>query len=73
MENREQDWPVRALDSEVMVGSRWTSGKPLALKRVNIPGHGEISRLTHILMEARQVPTCRHERRSTLVGTVALE
>jgi len=47
MENREQDWTVRALDSEMRMGPRWTSGKPLALKGVNIPGHEEISRLTH--------------------------
>ena len=51
--NREQDWPIRALDSEMRMGSRWTSGKLLALKGVNIPGHEEISRLTHLLMEAQ--------------------
>jgi hypothetical protein len=69
-ENREQDWPVRALDSEMSMGSWW---KPLGLKGVNIPGHEEISRLSHILMEARLVPVCWHGRRSTLVGTIALE
>ena len=52
MENREKDQTVRALDSEMRMGPRQTSGKPLALKGVNIPGHEERSRLTHILMEA---------------------
>jgi hypothetical protein len=48
MENREQDWPVRALDSEMKIGSRWFSGKLLAMRVVNVPGHQDMSRLTQV-------------------------